>query len=79
MIIAPKHKCPLLYDTFQERKGLQSQMAALTPKLAKLPTANPPTKKKVPTVAATSTSSTRPLRRWLCSTDGAAIIHMLQQ
>jgi len=60
------------------RKGLQSQTAARTAKLAILPIASPPTRQKVSTVAATSTSSLRPFSLGLCSKDGADIIHRLE-
>lgn len=53
-------------------------MALRTAKLAILPNTNPPTRQKLATVAATSTSATRPLSLGLCSTDGAAIIHKLE-
>ena len=59
------------------RNGLQSQIALLTAKLEKLPIAKPPIRQKLATVAATSTSSTRPFSLGLCSTEGAAIMHKL--
>ena len=42
-----------------------------------LPIANPPTRQKLATVAATSTSSFLPLSLGLCSSEGAAIMHPL--
>ena len=54
-------------------KGLHPQIIPLTPKLNILPSANPPTKEKVTTVAATSTSSALPLSLGLCSNDDADI------
>jgi hypothetical protein len=63
---------------YHEMKGLQLQIAARTPKLKKLPRANPPTSEKLATVAAISTSSNRPFNLRLCSTDGAAIMHRLE-
>ena len=54
-------------------KGLHSQITPLTTKLNILPSANPPTKQKDATVAATSTSSALPLSPGLCSNDGADI------
>lgn len=50
---------------------------ALTAKLAILPSDNPPTRQKLATVAATSTSSGLPFSLGLCSRDGADIMHML--
>lgn len=64
----PNHDC---------LKGLQSHTAARTAKLAILPTANPPTRQKLATVAATSTSSLLPFSRGLCSSDGADIMQRL--
>ena len=54
-------------------KGLHSQITPLTTKLNILPSANPPTKQKDATVAATSTSSALPLSLGLCSNDDADI------
>ncbi len=66
------------FQSIYSLNGLQSHTVARTAKLSTLPTARPPTKQKLATVAATSTSSARPLRRGLCVTDGAAIMHMLE-
>jgi hypothetical protein len=60
------------------RNGLQPHTAALTPKLVRLPTANPITRQKVATVAAVSTSSFRPSNLGLCSSDGADMMHKLE-
>lgn len=54
------------------------QIALLTAKLAILPKTSPATRQKLATVAATSTSATRPLSFGLCSTEGAAIIQRLE-
>lgn len=59
-------------------KGLQSQTAAFTAKLPILPITSPPTKQKLATVAATSTSSILPFSLGLCSIDGADIMHKLE-
>lgn len=68
---------PGYLPNLQAANGLQSHTIARTAKLAKLPNVSPPTKQKLATVAATSTSSVRPLNRGLCATDGAAIMHIL--
>lgn len=60
-------------------KGLHWQIALLTAKLAALPNTKPPTRQKLATVAATSTSSTRPLSFGLCSIEGALIMHKLDR
>lgn len=62
-----------------ETKGLQLQTAALTAKLAILPIARPPTRQKVATVAAISTSSRRPCNLGLCSREGADIMQRLDK
>ena len=54
-------------------KGLHLQIIPLTAKLNILPSANPATKQKLATVAATSTSSALPLSLGLCSNDDADI------
>lgn len=58
-------------------KGLHLHINARTPKLAKLPMTRPPTRQKLITVAATSTSSLLSFNLLLCSRLGALIIHML--
>ena len=54
-------------------KGLHLQIILLTPKLNRLPSANPATKQKLATVAAMSTSSALPSSLGLCSNDDADI------
>ena len=61
------------YITSHVLKGLHSQIIPLTTKLDILPSTNPPTKQKVATVAATSTSSALPSSLELCSNDDADI------
>jgi hypothetical protein len=55
--------------------GLHLHTIARTVKLRMLPETSPPTTQKPAITAATSTSSLRPFRRGLCSSDGAAIWH----
>lgn len=62
----------------QAVNGLHWQITPLIAKLAMLPITSPPTRKKLAIVAATSTSSIRPSRCVLCSSDGALIIHKLE-
>ena len=54
-------------------KGLHPQIIPFMPKLNILPNANPPTKQKLATVAAMSTSSALPFSLGLCSNDDADI------
>ena len=58
--------------------GLHLQTCARTAKLAAEPRASPPTRQKLATVAAISTSSLLPRKRGLCVAFGAAIMHMLE-
>lgn len=54
--------------------GLHRHKTPVTAKLIRLPTDSPPTRQKLATVAATSTSSLRPFSLGLCSTDAEAIM-----
>jgi len=62
---------------YSAKNGLQEHTIARTIKLKILPITNPPTREKLVIAAARSTSSLRPFNRGLCSSDGAAIWHIL--
>jgi hypothetical protein len=69
------HELYVIIQSDYPLSGLHRHMTPRTANEAMLPQANPPTRQKLATVAAVSTSSLRPFNRGFLSAFGAAIMH----